>query len=98
MTQEQFGTTIPIYNKLFYNSRGQLAEIREGLTGNDTSFDYGAIINFYSGCFGVCSGQSMPDNNGNLQKQAVYLPGSVMWYQQYEYDNLNRLQRVHDLR
>ena len=31
MSQEQLGTTTPIYNKLFYNSRGQLAEIREGL-------------------------------------------------------------------
>ena len=25
LTQEQFGTAVPIYNKLFYNSRGQLA-------------------------------------------------------------------------
>ena len=28
LVKEQFGTTTPIYNKLFYNSRGQLAEIR----------------------------------------------------------------------
>src|SRR5207245_5615456 len=32
ITQEQFGTQTAIYNKLFYNSRGQLAEIREGLS------------------------------------------------------------------
>ena len=28
MVKEQFGTNTAIYNKLFYNSRGQLAEIR----------------------------------------------------------------------
>ncbi len=36
----------PIYNKLFYYARGQLSEIREGLTPNDTSWQRGAIINF----------------------------------------------------
>src|SRR5262249_4085482 len=30
LTKEKFVTDTPIYNKLFYNSRGQLAEIREG--------------------------------------------------------------------
>jgi len=29
MTKEQFGATTAIYNKLFYNVRGQLPEIRE---------------------------------------------------------------------
>jgi len=29
LTQEQYGTTTAVYNKLFYNSRGQLSEIRE---------------------------------------------------------------------
>lgn len=46
MTQEQFGTTTAIYNKSFCNSRGQLAEIREGRTPNDDSYQLGAIINF----------------------------------------------------
>src|SRR6266568_3868352 len=32
LTKEQFGTSTAIYNKLFYNSRGQLSEIREGTT------------------------------------------------------------------
>ena len=39
MTKEKFGTDTALYNKLFYNSRGQLAEIREGTTytgPNDT--------------------------------------------------------------
>ena len=35
LSKEQFGTSTPIYNKLFYNSRGQLSEIREGTTYAD---------------------------------------------------------------
>src|SRR5258708_31980928 len=99
MTQEQFGTTIPIYNKLFYNSRGQLSEIREGITPNNMNWERGAIINFYGACWGMCSGQSMPDNNGNLKRQEVYIPssgGSQMLAHDYDYDSLNRLQDVHD--
>lgn len=95
MVQEQLGTTTPIFNKHFYNSRGQLAEIRLGVTGADTSFERGAIINFYDTCWGMCSGQSMAINNGNLRRQEVYVPGGML-PQDYEYDSLNRLQNVHD--
>jgi hypothetical protein len=67
LSQERLGTSTPIYNKLFYNIRGQLGEIREGLTPDDTSWQRGAIINHYSNGYG-CSGASCnaPDNNGNL--------------------------------
>ncbi len=105
MTQEQLGTTIPIHNKLFYNSRGQLSEIREGLTPNDTSWQRGAIINFYGICWGMCGGSNsatpMPENNGNLRIQQVLIPQTdAADYQEhydvltqyYEYDSLNRLQ------
>jgi RHS repeat-associated protein len=34
------------------------------------------------------------DNNGNLRKQETGIPNAASWYQQYDYDNLNRLQRV----
>jgi RHS repeat-associated protein len=50
----------------------------------------------------MCAGQAMPDNNGNLKRQEVYVPDNdqVSSYhllaQDYEYDSLNRLQRVHD--
>jgi YD repeat-containing protein len=75
MAKEQFGTTTPVYNKLFYNSRGQLSEIRESTsyTGStDTSWNRGAIINNYSDqCVGICSGSNMTDNNGTLKKQDV---------------------------
>ncbi|HYV24763.1 MAG TPA: RHS repeat-associated core domain-containing protein [Pyrinomonadaceae bacterium] len=98
MSQEQFGTATPIYNKLFYNSRGQLAEIREGITPNDTNWERGAIINHYSNnCWGMCSGSSMPDNNGDLQKQDVYIPGvGTPFSQFYGYDSLDRLQSVRE--
>ncbi len=107
MNQEQLGTTIPIYNKLFYNSRGQLSEIREGLTANDTSWQRGSIVNFYSTCWGMCwnpatqTGDSMPSNNGNLKIQQVTIPRddnagyenrSDQFTQYFEYDSLNRLQ------
>ncbi len=92
MTQEQFGTTTAVFNKLSYNSRGQLTEILAATTGNDTSWNRGKIVNDYSGA----------DNNGNLRKQTVYIPNkdqntsSTSWYQQYEYDSLNRLTQVHE--
>jgi YD repeat-containing protein len=99
MTQEQFGTNTPIYNKLFYTSRGQLAEIREGLTPNNTTWERGAIINFYSTCWGMCAGQSMPSNNGNLLRQEHWIQnesGQVIGIptQEFGYDSLNRLQWV----
>ncbi|MGI8835346.1 MAG: PA14 domain-containing protein [Pyrinomonadaceae bacterium] len=110
MTNEKFGTDTPLYNKLFYNSRAQLAEIRVG-TYNPADgwwWNRGAIINHYSeGCWGSCGGSNsstaMTDNNGNLRKQAVYLPnddqisGYTMWWQQYNYDSLNRLDWVREI-
>jgi RHS repeat-associated protein len=112
MTKEKFGTDTAIFNKLFYNSRGQLAEIRESTsyTGpTDTTWNRGAIINHYSySCWGMCGGSTstteMTDNNGNLHKQDVYVPTNdslqnapyTTWWQQYDYDALNRLQRVHE--
>lgn len=48
MKQEKLGTQTPIYNKHLYNVRGQLSEIRESTTPNDTSWNRGAIINQYA--------------------------------------------------
>jgi RHS repeat-associated protein len=107
MTKEQFGTSIPIYNKLFYNSRGQLAEMRAGIsyTGPaDLGRERGSITNSYSSqCAGMCGGSNsttpMPDNNGNLRQQEHWIPdGSgamqASYAQSFAYDSLNRLQRV----
>lgn len=110
MTVEKFGTDTALYNKLFYNSRGQLSEIRESTTytsAADTTWNRGAIVNYYSNnCWGMCGGStsttSMTDNNGNLKKQETYVPNNeentsaTSWSQQYDYDTLNRLQRVHE--
>src|SRR6185437_7532985 len=96
--QEQYGTSTPVYNKLLYNVRGQLAEIRVSTTPNDTWWNRGAIINHYSnGCWGMCSGSNMPDNDGILKRQDVYIPGNdsisswTLSQDIYDYDNLNRL-------
>jgi RHS repeat-associated protein len=101
LKQEQFGTTTPVYNKLFYNSRQQLAEVLASTTGGDSSWNRGKILNQYSlQCSGA--GCSATDNNGNLRKQEVYVPANdqvssyTSWYQQYDYDALNRLLRVHE--
>ena len=87
MVKEQFGTNTAIYNKQFYNSRGQLTDIRTSTsyTGS-TDFDAnrGGIINYYSGA-------SASDNNGNLKKQEILVPGQTTRVQEYEYDGLNRL-------
>ena len=105
--QERYGTDTPVYNKHFFNSRGQLAEIRlatQPITGSDPSFwNRGAIINHYSnalGAWGATGGG--PDNNGNLRKQDVYIPNddqisshsTTTFY--YEYDALNRLESVRE--
>ena len=96
MAKEKFGTTMPIYNKLFYNNRGQLAEIRSSTTytgPNDISADRGGIVNHYSEqCAGRCTPTStMTDNNGNLRKQEILIPNQTTRLQRYEYDSLNRL-------
>ncbi|MGH9958769.1 MAG: hypothetical protein ACREBC_16830, partial [Pyrinomonadaceae bacterium] len=102
MAKEKFGTDIPLYNKSFYNSRGQLSEIRVGTTYSgptDGGWQRGAIINHYSGqCWGACNGS---DNNGNVKKQEHWIQDgndnvTGIFTQQYEYDELNRLKRVYD--
>lgn len=101
LAQEQFGTATPIYNKLFYNIRGQLSEIREGTTPNNTDFERGAIINFFGTCWGMCAGQPMPNNNGNLKRQEHWVKDSngnviAINTQAFEYDSLNRVKRVYE--
>ena len=80
MSQERFGTQTPVYNKRFYNVRGQLAEMRVStysITNTDpnlkTNWNRGAIINHYSTSgWGATGGGD--DNNGNLKKQDVFIP------------------------
>src|SRR6185436_14371995 len=84
--------------------RGQLAEIRASTsyTGpTDTTWNRGKFVNWFSlQCGGAAC--SNTDNNGNLRKQESFVPNNdqntnpTSWYQQYDYDNLNRLERVHE--
>ena len=101
LKQEKFGTTTAVYRKLFYNSRQQLTAILANTTGDDSTWDRGKILNQYSlQCSGLACDAN--DNNGSLRKQEVYIPAggqvpaAVSWYQQYDYDDLNRLKRVHE--
>jgi RHS repeat-associated protein len=100
MVKEEFGTAVPVYNKLFYNSRSQLAEIRASTsyTGpTDYDANRGAIINSYSTqCAGICLGVSTPDNNGNLKRQDIEIPSAPTRSQFFEYDSLNRLLKVRE--
>ncbi|MCA1614954.1 MAG: hypothetical protein LC795_15150 [Acidobacteria bacterium] len=106
--QERFGTDTPVYNKHFFNSRGHLSEIRvstQPITSTDpslkTNWNRGALINHYSEQSWAGSGT---DNNGNLRKQDVYVPNddAVSGYGVstffYDYDALNRLERVKEVR
>ncbi len=100
LKQEQFGTNTAVYNKLAYNSRLQLAEILVSTTTGNT-WNRGKLLNQFSlQCSGA--GCNATDNNGNVRKQEVYIPAddqvssSTSWYQQYDYDQLNRLKRVHE--
>ena len=102
LTKEQFGTETPVFNKLYYNSRGQLAEIRASTSysgPNDTTWNRGAILNQFSlQCSGV--GCNATDNNGNVRRQETLVPQNDQvssyqaWAQVYDYDPLNRLSRV----
>jgi RHS repeat-associated protein len=107
---EKYGTDVPLYNRKFYNSRGQLAEIRVGTfhPSDDGWWNRGAIINHYSTAPGAWgSWNNGPDNNGNLKKQEVYVPNQdfpntaqindyTNVVQDYGYDALNRLTSVYD--
>jgi hypothetical protein len=105
MTQEQFGTATPVYNKRHYNIRGQLYDVRAStasLTADEWNWNRGAIVNWYESTSGFPSPDygSGTDNNGNLLRQEVYVPNNdqassySFRRQNYDYDSLNRLTSV----
>ena len=103
MTQEQFGTATPIYNKRHYNIRGQLYDVRAStlsLAAGEFDWNRGCLA-FYYGGYGW--GQSGPGNNGNLAGQQHWVPFddtlSNYSYTQnnYAYDALNRLTSVSEV-
>jgi RHS repeat-associated protein len=93
MTREQFGTDTPLYHKRHYNVRGQLYDMRLSSVNDDSDWNRGAIVNYYSlANYGF--GTSGADNNGNLYVQQHWIPGGGYTQQNYGYDALNRLSSV----
>jgi YD repeat-containing protein len=104
IAKEKFGTATAIYNKLFYNWRGQLAEVRTSTsyTGpTDDTWNRGAIVNNYSASCTTTEGAACngSDNNGNVIKQKLYVPSNdqlpttsfTLRTQEFNYDSLNRI-------
>ena len=95
--QEKFGTDTPLYHKQRYNERGQLWDVRLSTVSFSTdpaNGDRGAIVNYYSNNNNFAQGGTGTDNNGNLLRQEIYIPGSGFFRQNYHYDSLNRLDWV----
>jgi RHS repeat-associated protein len=93
MIREQFGTDTPLYNKRHYNVRGQLYDMRLSSVNDDSDWNRGAVVNYYSlANYGF--GTSGTDNNGNLYVQQHWIPGGSFMQQNYAYDSLNRISSV----
>jgi RHS repeat-associated protein len=89
MKREQFGTTIPLYHRRHYNSRGQLFDIRLGTDPNPLydsddlevwqdaagSWNRGALRLYYS-TLDSCHvyGNGGTNNNGNLLRMDHHIP------------------------
>lgn len=106
MTREQFGTLTALYHKLRYTVRGQLWNVRLATTSDAEGWNRGMIVNHYSQAAWTQGwGASGADNNGNLLRSHYYIPNTdqpdvnnaatyALYYQDYEYDALNRLTKV----
>ena len=91
LSREQFGTNTAVYNKLHYNIRGQLCDVRASNSSDEWSGELGALGNYYSTNGVPCSSGS--DNNGNLVKSQTII-NSYYMEDRYDYDSLNRLTGV----
>lgn len=86
-----------VYNKLTYDIRGELSQVRVGTTPNDGGYNRGALIFHHSN---MVWGGSDSVNNGNLKKEDIYIPDSdlnqnpTLLTQYFGYDALNRLASV----
>jgi RHS repeat-associated protein len=99
--RETFGTQTPLYQKKRYNNRLQLGDLLLSASTEELSYDRGALL-FFHGPNAVASNDPLandPTNNGNLVKQAHYVPitggGEVVpQADNYTYDALNRISGV----
>lgn len=98
--EEQYGTQTALYQKMRYNTRGQLYDVRlstQSRLTSTTDWDRGCLAFYYS-VNNQAWGGSGTDNSGNVTKAEMYVPNSDgsynMLQDQYSYDALNRLQSV----
>jgi RHS repeat-associated protein len=109
MREERFDTQTPLYNKLHYNARGQLWDVRlstKSLQENEWDWNRGALTNYYSANYewGGTPGSSGsgPDNNGNVRRSETFVPLNEQLSafsahrSTYSYDALNRLSSVEE--
>ena len=90
---EQFGTTSAVYNKLHYNIRGQLCDVRASNANDEWGGELGALVNHYSTSWAHCG--SGADNNGNVLMSQTII-NSYYMEDRYSYDALNRLTAVNE--
>ncbi len=93
--QEKFGTDTALYHKQRFNQRGQVWDMRLStvpFATDPANGDRGSLINYYSNNF--VPGSSAADNNGNLLRQEINVPGSGFFQDNFAYDPLNRLKSV----
>ncbi len=93
--QEKFGTDTPLYHKQRFNQGGQLWDMRLStvpFATDPANGDRGSLVNHYSSNF--VPGSSGADNNGNLLRQEINVPGSGFFQDNFAYDPLNRLKSV----
>jgi RHS repeat-associated protein len=93
LSREQFGTNTPVYNKLHYNVRGQLCDVRASNTSDEWGGELGALVNYYSTAWAHCG--SGTDNNGNVLMSQTII-NSYYMEDRYGYDSLNRLTAVNE--
>ncbi len=102
MSNEQFGTTTPLYHKTFYNIRGQMFDTRLSSVNDTWDWNRGRLILYYSS--NHAWGGSGTDNNGNLLFAENWIPPANATLDQaesltedsYTYDTLNRLSAVNE--
>lgn len=108
LTKETFGTTTPLYHRLNYNVWQQLFAVRLGTDNNAaydgnpatdyigqaTSWNRGMLVWHYGSSDFTNWGTGGPNNNGNILRAYHYLPNAGHYYDEYEYDGLNRLMKV----
>jgi RHS repeat-associated protein len=94
LSQEQYGADTAVYNKLHYNIRGQLCDVRaSNLNVDEWSGELGALVNYYGTNGGHCG--SGTDNNGNVLRSETII-NSYFMEDRYSYDAVNRLTAVNE--